>query len=84
MAIDVIDATSDFLWKTKRVILVPILYFIINILVFVTWAVAFAGVLSLNKIKADKLHTKDLEWTGSNRGLALYMIFGLFWLTAFM
>lgn len=53
MAIDVIDASADFLAKTKRIILVPILYFFLTMLMLLIWIGAFACVASMNQISAD-------------------------------
>jgi len=53
LAIDVIDASADFLAKTKRIILVPLLYFFISIIVFMTWLFAFMNVASMNKMVPD-------------------------------
>lgn len=50
LAIDVIDASADFLVETKRIILVPIIHFFINIIVIIVWIWAFTYVLSLNKV----------------------------------
>jgi hypothetical protein len=50
LAIDVIDASADFLATTKRIIFVPVLYFFITIIVISIWASAFLGVLSMNTI----------------------------------
>lgn len=50
LAIDVIDASADFLYKTKRIILVPILYFFVTVIVIFVWIGMFISVLSMNKI----------------------------------
>jgi hypothetical protein len=49
-AIDVIDAAADFLAGTKRVILVPGIFFMLSILAVSAWMGAMACVLSLNDI----------------------------------
>ena len=49
-AIDVIDAAADFTVGNKRVILVPILYFIISFIFMIVWIGAMACVASLNDI----------------------------------
>lgn len=53
IAIDVIDASADFLNGTKRIILVPVLYFFISIIVFSGWVYAFLNVASLNEFTPD-------------------------------
>jgi len=49
-AIDVIDASADFLAGTKRIILVPGLFFILSMLSIFIWAGCLVCVLSLNEI----------------------------------
>lgn len=51
LAIDVIDASADFLYKTKRIILVPILYFFVTVIIIFVWLGMFICVLSMNEIK---------------------------------
>lgn len=57
LAIDIIDAASDFIYKTKRVVLVPVLYFLISVGVFCAWLACVCCVLSLNEIYAS-----DGDW----------------------
>jgi len=52
IAIDVIDASADFLAKTKRVILVPVLYFFVNLVAVLVWLAAF---ISVTTMKIDKV-----------------------------
>jgi len=51
LAIDTIDAAADFLARTKRIILVPILYFFITLIIICIWASAMVCVASMNKIE---------------------------------
>jgi hypothetical protein len=53
IAIDVIDASADFLAKTKRIIIVPIIFFILTILIVFVWFLAVMSVLSVGEITAD-------------------------------
>lgn len=64
-AIDVIDASADFIAHNKRVIAVPILHFFITLLVVIVWFGAYICVASLNKIQPSSLspQVKDLVWT---------------------
>jgi len=54
-AIDVIDASADYIAHNKRVILVPNLHFLLNIIVVIVWLFGFAAVMSLNEIKASSV-----------------------------
>jgi len=88
MAIDVIDASSDYLATTKRVILVPVLYFFLTIICLLIWISAFACVASMNEITADTNlipQAKDLEWKdGKIKLMALFMLFGILWICAWL
>ena len=50
LAIDVIDASADFLAGTKRILGVPLLYFFITILFLVFWLTAVISVHSIGNI----------------------------------
>lgn len=52
-AIDVIDASADFTVENKRVIGVPVVYFIITLISFFVWLYSLACVVALNKVTAD-------------------------------
>jgi uncharacterized BrkB/YihY/UPF0761 family membrane protein len=52
-AIDVLDASADFLAGTKRIILVPVLYFFVTLVVIFTWLLAVACIYSIGTIRAD-------------------------------
>lgn len=52
-AIDVIDASADYIAHNKRVILVPNLHFIFMIIVVIVWLGGFLCVCSLNEIQVD-------------------------------
>lgn len=54
LAIDTIDASADFLAKTKRIILVPLLYFFLTLLIVFFWFVCVMCVISMNKITISK------------------------------
>lgn len=54
-AIDVIDASADFIAHNKRVIAVPILHFFLTLLVVIIWFGAYICVASLNEIQPSSL-----------------------------
>lgn len=88
LAIDVIDASADFLAGTKRIILVPILYFFVSVIIFIGWVYAFLNVASMNQFTPDTKiipQMKDLEWKDNKiKGMAAFMFFGLLWILAFI
>jgi hypothetical protein len=70
IAIDVIDASADFLAKTKRVILVPIFYFFVNMLAIMVWMPASITVVSIGfeTITPDQNipQLKTIKWTSDD------------------
>lgn len=86
LAIDVIDASADFLNKTRRIILVPILYFFVTLIIISLWLVALICVLSMNKVEADDSvipQKKKVIWTSEmNYYLMWYMLFAVIWLVS--
>lgn len=49
-AIDVTDASMDFLRATKRVVFVPIFYFTGQVVLTIVWMWIFASIMSMQKI----------------------------------
>jgi len=84
MAVDVIDASADFVAGTKRVILVPNLHFVMQILIFIIWLGSLVCVISLNDIEASTLipQGRTIKWKKSVKYMALFMFFGVLWLLA--
>lgn len=66
-AIDVIDAAADFLAKTKRIILVPIVYFVVTMIVLAIWLGAIMCILSMGTITADDNQQKDISFNGDKK-----------------
>jgi hypothetical protein len=87
LAIDVIDASADFMMTTKRIIAVPILYFFMTLLVVFVWIGMLFCVVSMNKIEPSKSipQGKSITVTSEfNYYANWYMIFGLLWLVSFV
>ena len=89
-AINVVDASADFLRRTKRLLFVPILYFIVNVLVVFAWVVIVACFNSMGTITADTAHIPQFRKctfaTGAQTDQALVawaLLFGLLWVVAF-
>jgi len=54
LAIDVIDASADFLAETKRILIIPMTFFIFSMLSVILWVTCVAGIYSKGKITANK------------------------------
>lgn len=85
-AIDVIDASADYIAHNKRVILVPNLHYLFLLIFTAIWLGAFLCVVSLNEIHADPLipQSRDLIWDKKVFYAALFMFFGYLWITAWI
>jgi len=86
LAIDVIDASADFIRDTKRCILVPVLYFFLTMVFLVYWLGAMGYVASMNEIEASTIipQGKSLKWETNNKYIAFYMLFCGLWFTAWL
>lgn len=84
LAIDVIDASADFLADTNRILLVPGVFFLAQIVVVVIWVGAMMCVVSMNEITVDESipQGKTLTWEDKPKYMALYMLFGVLWICA--
>jgi hypothetical protein len=81
-AINVIDASADFLADTFRIIATPFTHMIFQLIVLAIWIPAFACVLSMNEIKANPNipQMKSFKWEDEIKGLAAFMGFGILWI----
>jgi len=85
-AIDVIDAASDFLAKTPWIVLTPLLFFLLQIIAVKLWLVSYFFVVSMNKIEPHSTipQMKTFEWEPEVKWMAIYMFFGILWVTAWL
>ena len=97
-AIDVVDASADFLADTKRVILVPFVYFVILIMFFFFYLGCIGSVYSMGDITADPNKTvagvyipqwKNVKFGGDKaqntaHALMAFLTFGLIWFVCFL
>lgn len=93
IAINVVDASADFIRKTKRIILVPVIYFFAQILIFITFLFCMACIWSMGDItvKTGTINAShQLKTSTFPKGkyedfiiTALVMFFGLLWILAF-
>lgn len=83
-AIDVIDASADYIADNKRILVVPVVHFIFQMIVVCIWFGGFLCVASLNKIEIDPLFPqgKNLVWEKKVTYAALGMFFGILWITS--
>ena len=57
IAIDVVDASADFLRKTKRVVAVPVVYFVFQVVTVMVWFGGMICIWSIGNISAKESST---------------------------
>ena len=91
-AIDVIDASADFLAKTKRIIAVPVLYFLVTVIFISIWLACMLCINSIGDIVPENtslfVQNRNAKRTPEENKLCwmmfLYMFFGILWICAFI
>ena len=90
-AINVIDASADFLAKTKRIIGVPIFYFLLTVIFVMIWLGCMLAINSIGTITADDSlvvqKRKATRTDAENKTVTimfLFMFFGILWIAAFL
>lgn len=86
ISVGVLEAASDFVADTFRIILVPIIFFFIGITVFIMWIAGLVCVGSIGDITAEAAGSqqKDVAWDESTSYMMWFMLFGMLWFVAFL
>lgn len=86
IALTVIQAASDFVGSNLRVMLVPLIAFILHLAFIVAWIAGTVMVLSIGEIDNGPPGTqyKVLKWDERTRYMAYMMLFGGLWANAFI
>jgi len=88
VAVATIETAADYVADTKRIILVPLIFFIIGIVTFMSWLMALICVASIGDITSSSVdavtQTKDIVWDQNTYYMVYFMCFGILWLIAFI
>lgn len=86
VSIRIIETAADFFADTKRVILVPVFFFVVAIGTTFAWIYAYICVASTGNITpaSYSLQTKNIEYSDTLNYMLWIMIFGYFWILAFL
>jgi hypothetical protein len=84
IAIGVLQAAADFITDTKRILIVPVIGFIIVGIFYTIWIVVAIFVYTIGEIKSTGGQGKQVEWEDATRRVWYYHFFGLFWINAFL
>ena len=86
ISLAILEAASDFVGSNLRIILVPVLFFILNIIVFSCWITGVILIFSVGDIDNGPAGTqyKTVKWSDTTRQMIYFMGFGILWLLSFM
>jgi len=84
IAIAVVQASADFITDTKRILLVPIIGFVIVVIFYIIWISVAICVYTIGDIKSSGGQGKHVEWEESTRRVWYYHFFGLFWVNSML
>lgn len=88
LAVDVIDASADFIADNRRVVIVPLVYYLITIVMFLGWVLAMMCTLALNPIVPGKIdidpQDRDIDFTAKYVYMLIILFVGFIWMRAFL
>lgn len=86
VSIRIIEVAGDFVADTKRVLIVPILFFSMAVVATAVWAAGYVCVASLGTfyVESQALQLKSVENSDMINYVLWAMIFGYFWIIAFI
>ena len=88
ISIAIIETAADWFSDTKRIIFVPMIYFVFWIGVFILWLYGLCGVLSITDdvitVTSVQYQQKDVNRSEGTNWMVAGMVFGLVWITAFI
>lgn len=87
ISLSVLQATSDFVGSNLRIIIIPILSFVIQTIVFVMWIAGIIMVFSVGNIDDSGVpgsQLKTITWSQTTREMVWFMGFGILWILSFL
>lgn len=81
-----LEAASDFVGSTLRIVTVPLLYFVFNIIAFSCWTFGIVCVFSVGEIDNGPAGSqyKKVVWDENVRYMIYFMGFGILWIMSFL
>lgn len=87
ISLAVLECASDFVGSNLRIVFVPIVFFVMNVIVFIFWILAVIAIFSVGEIDNSSTsgsQTKTVKWNDTTRSLVYFMVFGILWIMAFL
>lgn len=81
----IMEASSEFLTENKKIVFLPIVMYIFSMPVILWWTSATIYIYGLGTPMYDEYNfVATIENTDQSNYMMLYMLFGLFWIIAFL
>lgn len=88
LSVMVIDVAADFVQDTRRIVIVPIAYFLVWCLCFWIWFYGFLGVASISEsditVSSVRAQSKEVNRSEATNWMLFGMCFGMLWITSFI
>ena len=88
VSIAIIETAADFFSDTKRIALVPLLYFVIWCGIFVFWLWGLAGVASISDsmitVTSVQFQQKEVNRSEGTNWMIALMVLGMVWISTFL
>jgi len=86
VSIAIIETAADFFADTKRIVIVPLLYFIFGMGLFSLWMWGFTCVCSVGTVNVvdPALQYRTIDWTDTTWTYFWLMIFAILWIFSFL
>jgi len=86
VSIAIIETAADYFADTKRIMIIPIIYFIFGLSVFLMWIYGVLCIASIGDITAGNysLQTKDVNRTEWTNWMIFFMCWGMLWIGCFI
>jgi hypothetical protein len=86
ISIAVLEAASDFVSSNLRIMFVPVVFFILNAIIFVCWLASLIYIFSVGDIDNGPIgsQSKVVKWSKTTRSCVYFVGFGILWIFSFM
>jgi len=90
VSIAILEAAADFVSNTKRIIFIPVIFFLIICVMFFAWIAGVVCLFSVGDIRKGKYSNdfnrweRKVTWDQTTRGLMYFMMFAILWGIAFL
>uniref|UniRef100_A0A7S3RN90 Choline transporter-like protein n=1 Tax=Strombidinopsis acuminata TaxID=141414 RepID=A0A7S3RN90_9SPIT len=85
ISLAVIETAADYFAQTKRILIMPVIFFFMALIWFGLWLGGFMTICSIGDIYVTGgSQYKNVEWSSGTTTMVWFMIFGLIWTISFI